>query len=69
MVEGHENEEAGDCVVLYLEREMVWVLRPREAILEVALRGGTPILLTGFTDGNVLRKGGSNNVSGFGWKK
>lgn len=29
---------------------MVWDLRLREAILEVTLRGGTPILLTGLTD-------------------
>lgn len=29
---------------------MVWDLRLREAILEVTLRSGTPILLTGLTD-------------------
>lgn len=28
----------------------MWDLRLREAILEVTLRGGTPILLTGLTD-------------------
>lgn len=29
---------------------MVWDLRLREAVLEVTLRSGTPILLTGLTD-------------------
>lgn len=44
--------------VLYLERggEMVWDLRLREAVLEVTLRGGTPLLLTGLMTGGVQGK-------------
>lgn len=48
---------------------MVWDLRLREAVLEVTLRGGTPLLLTGLMTGGVLRKGRSNNVSAFAWEK